>query len=789
MKAAEQVSCAPDAPIVDFALDYARRGWPVFPCRPTNKAPYIDGGLNSATTDVEVIRQWWVSFPRAMIGVPMGSRSGVWAIDPDPPKKDGEPDGRAVWAELVRQHGTLPMTHTEETPRGGTHILFAWNPKRSVTNSAGALKGQNVDVRGEGGYLIMAPSVSIGDGGKNLPGQYRVVEPLDFFRFALAPDWVYELVLQAEPEAKPALVTALPVRSRNSLFPKEADQFWRNINALAMERLSSWVPVAFPKARFEKNTGAWRVTSRDLGRDLEEDLSISPKGIVDWGVHDIGDPKDGKRSPIGLLIEHGIARDAVEAAHWLCNRCAVKPTSLGWHEKSKAQEGPAVIAEAEGIDNGTITQDGIARVLARRFENRLRFCHHAGAWYEWTATHWRKDETSLAFQFCRELGREFTEHAKANELKEVRKYSFAGGVEKFSRSDRLLAVTSEEWDRDAFLLGTPGGTVDLRTGQLREPEPADGITKVTAVAPADRPDCPRWLQFLDETFGDADLIRFLQQWGGYSLTGETCEHALVFGFGNGKNGKSVWLNTHTGILNDYSATAAMDTFTASKSDRHPTDLAMLRGARLVTASETEEGRSWAESRIKQMTGGDPISARFMHRDFFTFRPSFKLTIIGNHKPALRNVDDAARRRFNLVPFNRVPATPDPMLEQKLKSEWPGILRWLIEGCLDWQRNRLVRPASVLQATENYFEDQDLLSQWLAEACEAESGNRYRWEPVGTLFASWTEFASRAGEKPGSVKAFGNSLEKLGYERGKEGHAKVRCHRGLMLRKGTAGDAD
>ena len=316
------------------------------------------------------------------------------------------------------------------------------------------------------------------------------------------------------------------------------------------------------------------------------------------------------------------------------------------------------------------------------------------------------------------------------------------------RSDRLMAVTSEAWDRDPLLLGTPGGTVDLRTGKLREPDPTDGITKVTAVAPADRADCPRWLQFLDETFGDVDLIRFLQQWGGYSLTGETREHALVFGFGNGKNGKSVWLNTHTGILNDYAVTSAMDTFTASKSDRHPTDLAMLRGARLVSASETEEGRSWAESRIKQMTGGDQISARFMQKDFFTFRPSFKLTIIGNHKPVLKNVDDAARRRFNLVPFNRTPAKPDPLLEQKLKAEWPGILRWLIEGCLDWQANGLVRPASVVRATESYFEDQDLMSQWLAEACDAEPGNQYKWEATGSLFASWTDFANRAGEKPG-----------------------------------------
>jgi putative DNA primase/helicase len=790
MTAAEKLSVAPGSPMVEFALDYARRGWPVFPCRPTNKTPYFKGGHNSASTDPETIRRWWTEFPRAMIGVPMGSRSGVWAIDPDPPKKDGEPDGRVVWAELVEKHGKLPPTHTEVTPRGGQHILFAWDAQRPVTNSPGALKGQNIDVRGEGGYVIVAPSISVGDGGKNVAGEYCFVEPLLFFSFATAPDWLYEMVLQPEPQAAPAPVVSLNFnnakRQSSRLFAP--DEFWRKVNSLALDKLGSWVTDIFPHARFEQGTGAYRISSRDLGRDPEEDLSIASNGIVDFGVADMGDPRLGKRTPIDIVIEHGGKREPKEAALWLCDRCGVDPATLGWRAESKRATAEAVIAETAQIDNGTITQDGIARVFARQFEDQLRFCHHAGAWYEWTGTHWKKDETSIAFQYCRELGRQFSEGAKASEVKEVRKISFAGGVEKFARSDRTFAVTSETWDRDPFLLGTPAGTVDLRTGKLREPDPRDGITKVTAVAPADTGDCPRFLQFLKETFGEDDeLIRFAQQWAGYCLTGDTREHALVFGFGNGKNGKSVWLNTLTGILNDYAVTAAMETFTASTGNKHPTDLAMLRGARLVTASETEEGQPWAEARIKQLTGGDKISARFMRQDFFTFKPSFKLTIIGNHKPVLKNVDDAARRRFNLIPFNRVPAKPDPLLEQKLKAEWPGILRWFIEGCLNWQANGLIRPESLIKATESYFEDQDLLAQWLAEACDAEPGNRYKWESVGLLFGSWSEYATRAGEKPGSAKAWGAELAKRGYERDKVGG--VRCFRGLMLRTPPAKKLD
>jgi len=250
--------------------------------------------------------------------------------------------------------------------------------------------------------------------------------------------------------------------------------------------------------------------------------------------------------------------------------------------------------------------------------------------------------------------------------------------------------------------------------------------------------------------------------------------------GSGGNGKSVFLNVLTGILSAYAATAAMDTFTASHGEKHPTDLAMLRGARLVTASETEEGRAWAESRIKQMTGGDPITARFMRENFFTYTPQFKLTIVGNHKPMLRNVDEAARRRFNIIPFTRKPAKPDPQLDEKLQAEWPGILRWMIGGCLAWQAQGLKRPTSVLEETETYFGEQDLLAHWLEEACDAESNNPYKSELTGKLYSSWAAFAKASGEEPGSKKAFSAELQKRGYEAAK-GTGGVRILTGIRLK--------
>jgi putative DNA primase/helicase len=409
-----------------------------------------------------------------------------------------------------------------------------------------------------------------------------------------------------------------------------------------------------------------------------------------------------------------------------------------------------------------LTEDSTALAFTDRYRDRLRFDHDVRKWFTWNGARWQCERTCLAFSWARDLAREQAEKAPFNVQLVASRAAFAGNVERFARADRAFAVTSELWDSEGYLLGTPGGTVELRTGVLREARPADYITKLTAVAPADTPDCPRWLQFLHEaTNNDHNLIDFLQRWCGYCLTGDTKEHALLFIHGGGGNGKSVFQNTLTGILSDYAKTAAMETFVASSTDKHPTDLAMLRAARLVTASETEDGRAWAESRIKQITGGDKISARFMRQDFFEYTPQFKLLLIGNHQPALRNVDDATRRRFNIVPFIQKPQAPDRDLETKLRTEWPGILRWMIEGCLLWQRNGLVRPQVVLDATDEYFTEQDSIRQWIEERCEA--GKATLSDTSSNLFKSWTAWAIANGERSGSSKWFGSALKRLGFK--------------------------
>jgi putative DNA primase/helicase len=425
-----------------------------------------------------------------------------------------------------------------------------------------------------------------------------------------------------------------------------------------------------------------------------------------------------------------------------------------------------LLVQIEALNLSAIPQDSsedaLARAFAEKHKNDLRFDHTMDKWLHWDGSRWKIENTKLAFHWARELCRQVNRNNPDKALPKVRT---ASAVETFCRADRRFAVTHELWDTDPWLLCTPDGTVELRTGEIRENRPKDHITRCTTVSPRQMP-MPLFQQFLDEvTKGDKDLQQFLQTLFGYSLTGVTWEHILIFIYGLGGNGKGTLVNAVHSIMGDYATAAPMETFTASKYDRHPTELAGLAGARMVTASETEEGRAWAESRIKQLTGGDPIKARFMRKDFFEYLPQFKLVFLGNHKPVLRNVDDAARRRFHVIPFPYKPTRPDPELPEKLKAEYPGILQWCIEGCLQWQQHGLVVPEVVRKETEEYFASQDIFTQWLNECTE----QKYETtgEPSARLFANWKEWAHAQGEDPGTSIKFTERLERAGYRKVKD----------------------
>lgn len=427
-----------------------------------------------------------------------------------------------------------------------------------------------------------------------------------------------------------------------------------------------------------------------------------------------------------------------------------------------------------------VTEEAIATYFAQSNPN-LRWCQAWSQWFCWDGTVWRRDETLSVFDKVRQYCRNQSVFADSNaESRSYGRASFIAAVEKLCKSDRRYAATSEQFDQDDWLLNTPSGVVDLKTGIISDHDPELYCTRITAVAPDG--ECNRWRQFLVEiTAGNIELIEFLQRIAGYCLTGSTTEHALFFAYGTGGNGKSVFMNALTGILNDYATVSQMETFTESRNDRHPTELAMLQGARLVIAQETEQGKRWAQSRIKALTGGDPVSARYMKRDFFTFMPKFKLLIAGNSKPKLDTVDEAMRRRFHIIPLTQqiLPGDRDPLLAEKLKSEWPGILTWAIEGALQYQKIGLAPPPIVTEATENYLESQDVFSEWLKTQCEI--GKDHSETPT-RLFNSWKVFAEAARERVGRQAEFIERLEASGFHRRR--NAKSRRWVGIRILSNT-----
>ncbi len=450
--------------------------------------------------------------------------------------------------------------------------------------------------------------------------------------------------------------------------------------------------------------------------------------------------------------------------------------SFGFARRANGSATTVSSIEVEEPRPPAFTDEALALRFAERHSDNLRYVAAWGRWLHYDGQRWQFDDTLLAFdlarKICRRAASECDKPSMANAIASAKTVA---AVERLAKADRRLAATTGQWDADPWLLNTPDGTLDLRSGQLRPHERGDYFTKITAVAPGG--ECPVWLAHLLRIMdGNSELVSYLQRVFGYATTGSTREHVLYFGYGTGANGKGVTIGTVANILADYHRTAAMETFTASNSDRHPTELAGLRGARLVSANETEQGRQWAESRIKTLTGGDKIEARFMRQDFFEFEPQMKLFIFGNHKPGIASVDEAIRRRLHLIPFTvTIPPTErDQHLQERLKAEWPGILAWMVQGCLAWQRQGLSAPAAVRSATAAYLESEDLFGQWLDDECDAEVGNSHKWEPVGKLFDSWSAYAGKAGEKPGSKKALSEAMQGRGFVPFQQGHANTRC---------------
>ena len=432
------------------------------------------------------------------------------------------------------------------------------------------------------------------------------------------------------------------------------------------------------------------------------------------------------------------------------------------------------VAEEEDLPlPAAFSEDAIAEEWAKRHSEDWRYVAQWGAWYKWRGDIWSQDHSSEYFQLSREITREARSWpgcdalTKSDQLR-LSSARTAAAALSFVKADRRIAAPADCWDTQLLYLGVPGGLIDLVTGQSIAPDRSQYITKRTAVAPkSGNPQL--WLEFLRRaTADDQELINYLQRFAGYSLTGETNEHAFAFLYGTGANGKTTFVQVLLGVMGDYGLTTGMETFAESKMERHSTEIARLRGARLVATEETATGARWNEGRIKRLTGGGRIAARFMRQDDFEFEPHFKLLIAGNHKPALR-ADEAMKRRVHLIPFTvTIPeAERDKDLQAKLRHEWPHILGWMLDGCAAWRSQGLAPTERIKEATMQYVQSHDTLGDWLGDRAEM-TGNGELFEGK-VLFTDFIKWCDAQGEKPWSRRAWSDSMIDKGFLEGRNMH--------------------
>ena len=391
--------------------------------------------------------------------------------------------------------------------------------------------------------------------------------------------------------------------------------------------------------------------------------------------------------------------------------------------------------DAETPRRFALTDLGNAERLVAVHGEGLRYHVNADAWLRWTGRVGEEDNTGevhrLAAQTVRGMLTEAAEIADPDARAALVKHALrsesasrlAAAVE-LARWRPGIPVTVESLDADPWALNVLNGTLDLRTGKLRPHDPRDLLTKLAPVAYDPATVCPRWERFLGEVFqGEPDLPRFLQLLAGYSLTGDTREQAVFFLVGKGSNGKSVLVETLRAVLGDYAKDTPFSTF-LDKRDTATNDLASLVGARLVTASEGAGTQAFNEGLLKRLSGGDVVTCRFLHREFFSYTPNFKLLFATNEVPRIASQTYATRRRVRIVPFRQTFYGPDEerepkrdeRLRERLREELPGILAWAVRGCLEWQSAGLFTPAGVAQETTALFETMDPLADFLEEEC-------------------------------------------------------------------------
>jgi putative DNA primase/helicase len=758
------------------AIAYARRGFAVIPvrwmdgddcscragaeCPSKGKHPVHDAWPDKATTEPLEAAHWWRPapqepnpsewWPQANIGIVTGRRSGIWVLDVDLGKPDGgEPDpdgGDVTLARYEARYGSLPETRIHHTGSGGVHYFWR-HPGFDVRNNAKTVLGKGLDLRGERGFVVAPPSVSA-------KGVYEL-NPVQDIDPADAPGWLTELLRDYDKE--------------------------QNGEALAgkMPEAGGAVSRRYAEAAVHSEASRMRKAPPGVRNSTLNECAFSLGTLGGAG-----------------LLEESVAYDALReaAADAGLGEGETRATfTSGWKAGlGSPRQVPWSTAQGEWPTRAR-TEFGLADRMVDHCGESLKWVPEWATWATYQHGVWVRDETATGERYAQMMIRalpeteafsyeeEPGEAPDGTELPSPRR-GFEDWVAKqqtkraVSAAARLalalpaMRMSQNALDLDPMLLNCRNGVVDLSTGELLRHSPDHRMTLQAAAVYRPGEEAPLWEEFLRRVQPDPEMRAYIQRVAGYCATGRTDEQAMFLWHGAGANGKSVAQAVIAHALGTYSQTLPVSTLMASTmDDRIPNDVARMKGRRFLVASETKQGKALDEQRMKALTGGDTISARFMRAEWFDFKPEGKIQLTTNHLP--RMSDDAATwRRIHLIvwPVTIPEHERDGFLQERLiAEELPGILAWIAQGCLAWQAEGLAPPDGVLRAKESYRVEEDIVQQFIEAMLDVvPSVNRAAGRSTAEIFAAFEFWAQ--GERLGKSemlprKAFTARLRKHGFE--------------------------
>jgi len=804
---------------VEWALRYGKLGWPVIPLR--GKLPITQHGSKDATADESQVRAWWARWPDANVGLATGHRFFVVDVD----VKTG---GEETWDMLRAQHGSLPATIEQLTGTGGKHILYTL-PDFPVKNSASKI-GPGIDVRGEGGYIVAAPSLHPVT---NRAYSWDGLQEIEQQQIAAAPPWLLKM-LREDVERRQSgskMPEQITEGRRNDTLFRGAARL-RRAGFTAEELLASLKVIN--ESRCNPPLPMHEVKTIALSAARYKPVAVAGSEVFEER------PSEGglSQTDIEARIDEAIAKNDLLAAMKLAEHVAklrvhaqvLIKTRLRAHfkkefrvsdfEKSIRDFDPKRSLQAaletdvaeEDLLRYPLTDSGNAERIVALYGQKLRYCVEMERWLVWDGRRWEIDKWGNARELAKTMARALYRQAGAAE--EVQKFarkseSQAAIIAMLKRAadHEKLRLEAAALDQHPYLLNCLNGMIDLRNGKLLPHDPECLITKLCHVPYEPEAECPRFLKFLHWAMGDnpesdltprvVNLVSFLQRVFGYSLTADVSEKAaFVFWGPNGNNGKTTLLTIFRTLLDEYSAQISIDALMMQRGAMDAAmraDLADLRGARFVMTSEVEKEHRLSEGKLKYITAGmGDIKSCRKYENPIEFPATHKLFMDCNHRPTVRGTDNAIWRRLKPVPFEVSIEETDPEFDKnlaaRLEAEDKGILAWTVRGCLEWQQKGLGDVAEIKKANTEWRENDDPLREFIEDCCDVGNG---QWVRSAELAAAYAWWAKQHGERfPLGREPFQERIKALGfrYSRSREVDGKqIRSWEGIGLKPETVSD--